>query len=67
MVMGSLGTVMNEKSHSILPAEQLQERVTVYTDLRPEPELQTSPIPLCFVAKKGTLPLHLVAPNALQS
>lgn len=66
MVMGSSGTVLNEK-HDLLPAEQLQERITVYIDLRSEPELQTSPIPSRFVIKKGTLPLHLVVPNALQS
>lgn len=64
MVTGSSGTVLNEKNHDLLPAEQLQERITVYIDLRSEPELQTSPIPLRFVTKKGTLPLHLVVPNA---
>lgn len=53
------------KKHDLLPAEQLQE--SVYVDLRSEPELQTSPIPLHFVIKKETLPLHLVVPNALQS
>lgn len=51
------------QTHNLLPAEQLQERITVYRDLRPQP----SPIPLCAIIKEGTLPLHLVVPNALQS
>lgn len=65
--MGSSGTVLNEKKHGILHAKQMQERITMYTDLRSEPELQSGPIPLRFVAKKGTLLLPLLVPNALQS
>lgn len=53
------------QTHDLLPAEQLQERITAYRDLRHEPE--PSPIPLCAIIKEGTLPLHLVVPNALQS
>lgn len=53
------------QTHNLDPAEQLQDKITVYRDPRHDPE--PSPIPLCAIIKEGTLPLHLVVPNALQS
>lgn len=65
MVTGSSGTVLNEKN-TIFCLVSNCKRITVYIDLRSKPELQNSPIRLCFVIKQGTLPLQLVVPNALQ-
>lgn len=52
MVMGSSGTVLNNRNHIFLPAEQLQERIIGCRDLKSGPELQTGPIPAYVKMKK---------------
>lgn len=52
MVMGSSGTVLNDRNHTFLLAEQLQERIIGYRDLKSGPELHTGPIPPYVKTKK---------------